>query len=437
MKLGCMTHEALAGDPRTTERRIGVGVGYWQLWYSATMSNLADGIIKVALPLIAIHYTRSPTLIANLTFAFTLPWLVLALPAGTIVDRSDRRAVMVGANLARGCLLAVLLAAVLLNAGTILMLYAVALLVGVAETFYDTASQAILPQLVRREQLMRANSLLYAAETTALELVGPPLAGLMVAASVGLSVGTPAAFWAVAVVLLLLIRGSFRVQGGAGHVLKSLRADTLEGLRFLVRHRLLRTITLMTGVFNFASSAVFAIFVLYAVGPATPLKLTGSQYGLLLSAAAAGWLVGSFLTKSAVRVLGRSRAIFVSYLLGGISIGIPAVTSNGLVIGAVLFIGGIGLIVGNVVTLSLRQMITPPQLLGRINSCHRLFSYGTKPLGALAGGAIGEILGLHMVFVVMGPLAIATVCGVAVLTDRAMDNAEREAEDGDGGLIPR
>ncbi len=424
-----MTDEALAtsDERRAAVRRIGLGGGYWHLWSSATVSNLADGILKVALPLIAIKYTRSPALIANLTFAFTLPWLVLALPAGAIVDRSDRRAVMVSANVARGGLLAALLAAVFLGFGTIWMLYAVALFVGVAETFYDTASQAILPQLVRREQLPRANSLLYAAETSALELVGPPLAGLLVAASVGLSIGTPTALWAVAVVLLLLVRGSYRVNNGPGHVPKTLRADALEGLRFLVRHRLLRTITLMTGVFNFASSAVWAIFVLYAVGPETPLKLTGSQYGLLLSAAAFGWLVGSFFTGRVVRLLGRSRAIFLSYLLGGISIGIPAITSNGLVISAVLFIGGVGLITGNVVTLSLRQTITPAHVLGRINSCHRLFAYGTKPLGALAGGALGQILGLHLVFVVMGPVALTTVFGVGVLTDRAMDDAERQA----------
>ena len=134
-----------------------LGVGYRRLWTSAALSNLADGVVKVALPLVAIDFTRSPVLIAGLTFAFTLPWLVFALPAGALVDRMDRRSVMLGANVVRAALLAVLVAAVALHLGSIWALYVIAVGVGVAETLYDTASQSILPQIVHRDQLSKAN----------------------------------------------------------------------------------------------------------------------------------------------------------------------------------------------------------------------------------------------------------------------------------------
>jgi len=182
----------------------GLGTAYWRLWISAGLSNLADGVVKVALPLVAIGFTRSPVLIAGLTFAFGLPWLLFALPAGALVDRVDRRRVMLVANVVRAALLAVLVVAVALHLGSIWALYVVALSVGVAETLYDTASQSILPQIVSREFLSRANGRLYAVELTANEVAGPPLGGLLVAVGMVAAFAAPVALWVVAVGALLL-----------------------------------------------------------------------------------------------------------------------------------------------------------------------------------------------------------------------------------------
>lgn len=404
-----------------------MGVAFWRLWTLTAMSNLADGILKVALPLVAIGFTRSPTLIAGLTFMFTLPWLVFALPAGAVTDRVDRRTLMLVANTVRASLLSLLLAAMALHMSSIWLLYLVALVTGVAETFYDTAAQAILPQIVSRDHLERANSMLYAAEMSALELVGPPVAGLLVTVAAGLAIGSPVPLWAGALVMLVLVRGPFRVQHGEGRARVTLRGDVAEGLRFLTRHTMLRTIMVMTGVFNFASSAAMAILVLYAVGPGSVLRLTGQQYGWLLSAVAAGCLAGSLLAETVGRVLGRARTIASSYVFGGLLVGLPALISAPLVIGAVFFVGGFGMTIGNIATLSLRQRITPERLLGRINSGHRLVAYGTKPLGALAGGVLAQFLGLRAVFAVMGVLALAALLGMTQLTDRAIESVERVA----------
>jgi len=139
------------------------------------MSNLADGIFQVALPLIAVEFTRSPTTIAGLAFAATLPWLLFALPAGALADRLDRRRAMVVANSCRAVLLLALVLVSLLDGGSIGALYAVALGAGIAETVYDTSARSIVPQLVRRDQLSRGNARLYAVELTANQFVGPPL----------------------------------------------------------------------------------------------------------------------------------------------------------------------------------------------------------------------------------------------------------------------
>src|SRR4029453_14893717 len=154
-----------------------LGAPFWWLWTSSGVSNLADGILKVALPLVAVRETSSPVQIAALTFALGLPWLLFALPAGALPDRFDRRRMMAAADLLRAALLAVLAVAALADAMSLWLLYAVALAVGVAETLHDTAAQSILPQVVPRARLSRANGRLFAAELTANQFVGPPLGG--------------------------------------------------------------------------------------------------------------------------------------------------------------------------------------------------------------------------------------------------------------------
>jgi len=181
-----------------------LGRAFWKLWSASTLSNLADGVVKVSLPLVAVTLTDSPALVAGIVVAVTLPWLLFALPAGALTDRVDRRAAMLLANVARASALAVLVATVLLGYGSIWALYAVALFVGIAETVYDTCAQSILPQVVPRERLSRANGRLQAAELAANEFVGPPLGGVLVATGIAVAFAAPAGLWAVAVGVLLI-----------------------------------------------------------------------------------------------------------------------------------------------------------------------------------------------------------------------------------------
>ena len=406
-----------------------LGLPYWQLWSASSLSNLADGLVKVALPLVAITLTDSPGLVSGVTLAVTLPWLLFALPAGALADRVDRRIAMVTANVVRAIGVAVLAVAVALglesSPAAIWALYAVALLLGTAETIYDTCAQSILPQVVARDQLPRANGRLLAAELTANEFVGPPLGGLLVAAGVAAAFATPSALWAAAVGTLLLLRGSFAVPRTEERT--TVRADVVEGLRYLWRHRLLRTLAAMTGLFNFATNATFAVFVLYAVGPDSAMGLTEVTFGLLFATLAAGSLIGALLADPIIRRLGRSRSLFLGILGGVGTVGIAAVTTIPLVIATAFLIGGLTNALWNVVAVSLRQRITPDRILGRINSSYRLVAWGTRPLGAAAGGLLGELLGLRAVFAVAAALILVTLLAMTQVTDTAISTAEQDA----------
>jgi MFS family permease len=404
-----------------------LGLPFWQLWSASTLSNLADGLVKIALPLVAVTLTDSAGLVAGVTLAVTLPWLLFALPAGALADRVDRRIAMVAANVVRAAAVVALAVSLVLglesSTGAIWALYAVALLLGTAETVYDTAAQSILPQVVPRDRLPRANGRLIAAELTANEFVGPPLGGLLVAAGVAAAFATPAGLWAAAIGALLLLRGGFSVPREKS---TTLRADVAEGLRYLWRHRLLRTLAAMTGLFNFATNATFAVFVLYAVGPDSAMGLTEAAYGLLFATIAGGSLIGALLADPIIRRLGRSRSMLLGILGGVATVGTPAFTTIPLVIAVAFLVGGVTNALWNVVAVSLRQRITPDRILGRINSSYRLVAWGTRPLGAAAGGLLAELLGLRAVFAVAAALILATLIGMTQVTDTTIGKAEQE-----------
>ncbi|MGX9898708.1 MFS transporter [Arthrobacter sp. SA17] len=399
-----------------------LGAGFWWLWGSSGFSNLADGIAKIALPLVAVGITDSPVLIAGLGVALTAPWLLFALLAGALVDRVDRRTAMLVANTFRAALLIMLTLFFVVDFGSIWALYVVAFGIGTAETVYDTSAQSILPQVVGRGLLSRANARLHAAELTANQFIGPPLGGLLVAGGAALSMAAPAALWVVALGLLLLLRGTFSVNNGSS---STLRSEIAEGLRFLWHNQILRTFAIMVGIFNFASSATFTILVLHAVGPASSLQLSEPGYALLFTSVAAGTLVGSLAAAWVEQRLGRSLSLAVA-LTGSTSIYAVLIFSiNPIVIGAGFFAGGIAIALWNVIAVSLRQRITPDHLLGRINSSNRLLAWGTLPLGAAAGGLIAQYFGFQAVFVSMGLLTVSMLPALASITDKKLENAER------------
>lgn len=401
----------------------GLPANFWRLLGASAVSNLADGIFFVVLPLIALRFTDSPMLIAGLAVVSRLPWLVFVLVAGAMADRLDRRSTMRNVQLFRVGMVGLLAVLAVTGGLSLPVLYVAALLLGIGETFFDTAAQSILPSIVDRDRLATANGRLYGVELVTNQFVGPPLGGLLIVASIPLALGASVAGYALAAVGLTLIAGSFKpVREGPP---TRITADIAEGLRYLFRHRVLRTLAAMVGVMNLAASATTAIFVLFAVDPG-PMGLSEPEYGLLITTFAIGSLVGSFLAAPLERRIGRVPLLFGCVAATGVTFAVPAFTTSGWLVGASFAVSGLFVVVWNVITVSLRQRIVPDRLLGRLNAAYRLLAWGSQPIGALLGGIVGAAVGLQAVFLLAGGLGLALLATRFVLTEEAIRLAEDE-----------
>jgi len=399
-----------------------LGPNFHKALVASGFANLADGVFWVALPLLAVQLTRSPVLIAGVTIAARVPWL-LAPVAGALADRMDRRQAMVRVNLVRTVLLGGLALAVAADLATLPLLYAVALLLGSAETLFDTSAQSLLPAIVSRDDLTRANSRLFAVELVANMFVGPPLGGLLAALGLAVAFGVQAAAYLVGAGCLALIVGSFRAVGAGPAGSTRFRDDIAEGARFVWRHPVLRPLAIMLGMGNMAFTAFFSVFVLYVVAPG-PMGLSEAGFGILTATIGVGSLLGTWLAVPAERRLGRVRTLVVSVVLSTASLLVPILTTSPVLVGASLAVSGVSVVLWNVVTVSLRQRITPDRLLGRMNASYRLVGWGTMPLGALVGGALAEALGLRGAFLVAAAIYFATLAGFRYVTEEAIARAE-------------
>jgi MFS family permease len=399
-----------------------LGPNFHKALVASGFANLADGVFQVALPLLAVQLTRSPLLIAGVNLAARLPWL-LALVAGALADRLDRRQTMVRVNLVRTVLLGGLALAVATDLASLAMLYAVALLLGLAETLFDTSAQSLLPALVPREALTTANSRLFAVELVANTFVGPPLGGLLAAAGLAVAMGVPALAYLAGAGCLALVAGSFQAAGAGERGSTRLRDEIAEGTGFVWRHPVLRPLAIMLGAQNLAFAAVFSVFVLFAVAPG-PMGLSKAGYGILLATMGVGSLLGTWLAVPAEGRLGRVRTLVVSVVLSAASLVVYVVTTSPVLVGISFAVSGVAMVLWNVVTVSLRQRITPDRLLGRMNAAYRLVGWGTMPIGSLLGGVLAEWLGLRPAFLVAAAITLATLVGFRWVTEEAVARAE-------------
>ena len=396
-----------------------LGASFSRLLAASALSNLADGVFQVALPLLAVTLTRSPGLVAGVVLAQRLPWLFMALPAGALADRLDRLRTMIRVDLLRVAVMGGLALAVAVDAASMPLLYAAALVLGVGETLFDTAAQSILPSVVERDGLSTANGRLQAVELTTNAFIGPPLGGLLVALAMASAFAVSAGGYLVAALCLLGIAGSFRPERTGPP--KNLRQDIAEGVRFVWRNPILRTLGLMLGLTNLAFTAHWSVFVLFATGP---MGLSDAGYGLVLTSSALGGVAGSWAGPWLERRFGRARCLLGAIALFGSTLAVPALTTD-IAANVAAFVGAsFGSVVWNVITVSLRQRITPDRLLGRMNSAYRLLGWGTMPIGAALGGAIAEIWGLRPTFAVAALLHLPLLLGFLVVTEQRIEAAD-------------
>lgn len=426
-----------------------LGARFAHLFAFSGLSNLADGLLLVGVPLLALTLTTSPGQIALVTTVFTLPWLLFGIVAGVVIDRHDRVRVLVIASLAR---LAALAAGVIAAAGDALsmpLLLALLAVLGTAEVFADGASSALIPDVTPRERLAAANSRLMGVQLVANSFLGAPIAGLLVAAGAGWVFGVPAGL--VVAGILVALRGLSRrgravagqgappqtgsTQPGeatqpaeAAQPSRSVRRELREGFTFLVRHPVVRPLVLGGAGFNFLSNAYMAVLVLWVVGPQSAVGLAPEQYGLLASVLAVGGVLGAVLAE---KIVGRGRERLVIAVTWGLASGllvVPALVPRIWALGVSFALIGFFNIIGNTATSALRQRIVPSRVLGRVQGTSATIAYGAMPLGALTGGLVAEAFGVQVLLMAV-PIAALVVVALTVraLTQRAIDEADRLA----------
>jgi len=379
---------------------------FWKVWSANSFSNLGDGLYQITLPLLATQLTRSPSLIALLGVMLSLPWLIFALQAGSIVDRSDRRKVMLWVNGGRLLILFALTLAVMMGIASLPMLYVAALLLGIGETLVDTALTSIVPSVVSKERLTWANARLTAAQTVTNTFVGPPLAGYLAGLGFAVATGSSTLMYLMAGLALVLVRGTFRVssQDNAKTDRHAWRHLT-EGLRFLWKDHLIRDLTLFTASMNLFWSGWGALIVLYAVKPG-PMGLSEFEYGIFLTSMAIGGLLGSVICEHLQKRLGTRNALVLDFVGTILLVGVPALTTNPLAVGAAAFFAGLGATIWVILVASIRQRLVPGDLLGRVYGASRFMSWGIGPVGALLAGFVAELWDIRTMFAIGGIASI-------------------------------
>lgn len=394
--------------------------GFNRLLVSSIASNLGDGVRLTAFPLLAATITRDPLGVGAIAAATTAPWLLGPI-GGALVDRVDRRRLLVAGQVARALALGLLGLAATSGVATLVQLYVVAVLVGLGEVLVDSATQAAVPTLVGPDQLERANGRLVAAETVTGDILGAPLGGILFALGASLPFAFDAATFLFSALVLATIRFPSPRDGDAGLAPPGgFWADVRVGLTHLWNDRLLRPLAVVLALVNVALTAAFSILVLFAL---EDLGLDETGYGVLVGIGALGGLVGSFSADRARRALGRGPALVLSSVVVTLGTAVLALAPSAPVAtaGLVLLMGAGGLF--NVVGQSLRMAVIPAPLLGRVVASFRMVGLGGVPVGAFLGGLVARLTDVRTTIGLAAVLLGITLVAMVVVVRRIPDHA--------------
>ncbi|WP_061295475.1 MFS transporter [Herbidospora cretacea] len=387
---------------QTTEQRERPG-SLWRhrdfmlLWSGETISQTGAQISLVAVPLTAITVLHAgPTEVALLTALQYAPVILITLFAGAWLDRHRRKPVLVVTNLIRFALIMLIPLSYLTDLLSLGLLYAVTFGVGLLMAVFDVAYVVYLSSLVSRDQLIEANAKLEGTYSIA-QIGGPGIGGVLVqAATAPVALVANAATCLFAALAFVGIRKQEVVAAPEGER-PSMRAEIADGLRAILRHRVLRMLAVQAALFNLFEQIVLTLYLLFGV---RELRLGAGQLGLILTTASVGGLIGVLLSGRAAAAIGTGRCIVISMVVSAAGLVVVPFAPATPVLAVVVLVGGFvvygfGLGIFSVHSLSVRMAQAPPELLGRITATFRLLIYGTIPIGALLAGVLGNVFGVR------------------------------------------
>lgn len=375
---------------------------FLKLWAASAISDVGSQITVVALPLIAALTLRATAWeMGLLSAAGSAPILLVGLLAGVWVDRLRRRPMLIAADVGRALLLLAIPLTSVIGALRIEILYVVALLVGTLTVLFDVAYLSFLPSLVERDRLVEGNSKLEATSSAA-QVAGPGLGGVLV--------GVLGAAFAVLLDALSFVMSALFIAGirvreaplAAAGGRPGMMAEIREGLRVVLTHRILRVLVGSSATSNLFGRMFLAVYVLYMT---RDLGLGPVGVGLVFATGGVGALVGALAAAPVTRLLGPGPTMIWAQLLFGLTgmavplaVLVPRVALPMVV--ASEFGQWMAVTVYYINVVSVRQALTPDRLLGRVNATTRFLGGGALPIGALMGGALGEVIGLPLTLVV-------------------------------------
>jgi MFS family permease len=384
-------------------------IDFLLLWSGQTVSVLGNQVSSIALPLLVLALTGSAAQAGAVSAVRLLPYTVLFLPAGAMIDRWNRRVVMMLADSMRGAALGAVPIAFFSGHLAIWLLYTAVLAEGTGFVFYTIAQIASLPRIVATEQLAPATAMNEGSQSFG-TLVGPGLGGLIVSlgrtvvsgAIVGL--GVDAVSYFASVLSLAFIRTSFQADRGAATATPLLQ-QIRSGLVFLLGHPHLRVLALLgANIGLFIIPADLAAIVLSR----GELHLSAQVIGLIFSAGGLGALIGSAFAPWFKRRFKLSHVTYLAVIVEGLAVAAMAVTSSAVVLGAGMLVETMMIPIYNVSQATYRLRLIPDKLQGRVNSVIRLFPIASQPAGVAAAGVLIGVIGPRPVLAVIAAGLVAS-----------------------------
>jgi MFS family permease len=369
-----------------------LGRDFRWLWSSAALTNLGDGMLLAAGPLLVTTVSRDPLAVGLSVAIQYLPWVLIGLPAGAIIDRVDRRAVSIAVNLLRALVLGALAGSIATDTINLAIIYIALFLIGTAEVFADNAAGALVATRVPKEHLGIANSRLIGTSILTNQLAGPPIGAFLF----GVGMAAPFAVDALlalggAALLARMTRKVWTREGEPRHI----RHEIVDGFRWLWRHPPVRTLALTIFFFNVTFWAPYSVFVLLAT---ERLGLDAFGFGLLITVGAVGGLIGSSSYGWLERHFALATLMRVGLLLETATHLILATTTSAIIAALTMTLFGIHAVVWGTTSTTVRQRAVPASLMGRVTSVYMLGNVGGAVIGSIIGGLIAQQFGVTAAF---------------------------------------
>jgi MFS family permease len=404
---------------------------FLNVWAAETISVFGSQFYLIAMPLVAVLVLDASESDMGLLFAVEMsPFLIFGLFAGVLADRKERRRMMIICDFGRAFTLAVIPVAWYFDVLTWSIMFAVAFTAGVFTAFFDIAYQAYLPVLVKRNQLLDANSKLETSRSSS-QVAGPSIAGVVVdLVSAPLAVLTNSISFLASAAFLLRVKNRENVDKRSAH--KPVMTEIREGLCIVLKNPILRGIAGCTSTGNLFGSMFFALMILFMVDS---LQLNPTWIGVIFAVGAIGAVAGALVSSRIVSAIGLGRTIVISAALSGIPIILLVLAYPGnalILLTPLMFVNGLLMVLYNVNQVSLRQAITPDHLQGKMNATMRFLVWGVFPIGGLLGGYLGEAFGIKTMILISG---IGTLFSVIWLVLSPVGKIESipEVESGSAG----